>query len=241
MLLVMIVWFSDSCSNVLIEKSYVVSGDDCIAIKSGWDQYGIKIGIPTQHVIIRDFTCISPDSAGIALGSEMSGGIRDIRADGFTAINTQSGIRIKTAVGRGGFVKDIYAKNFIMNTMKYVFWMTGDYGSHPDPGYDPKALPIITNINYLHMLADNATMAGQLAGIDGDQFKDVCMSNVTIGLAKKTRKPVWNCTNIEGITSNVSPRPCALLPEKTGVECTFPTSRLPIEDLRLVTCAAPSQ
>ncbi|KAF9608347.1 hypothetical protein IFM89_009282, partial [Coptis chinensis] len=65
----------DSCSNVLIEDCYIVLGDDCISLKSGWDQYGIKVGIPTEHVIIRRLTCISPDSALIALGSEMSGGV----------------------------------------------------------------------------------------------------------------------------------------------------------------------
>ncbi|KAF9616154.1 hypothetical protein IFM89_028620 [Coptis chinensis] len=88
----------DSCSNVLIEDCYIVSGDDCISLKCGWDQYGIKVGIPTKHVIIRRLTCISPDSALIALGSEMSGGVHDIRIEDTVAINTQSGIRIKTTI-----------------------------------------------------------------------------------------------------------------------------------------------
>ncbi|KAB5560802.1 hypothetical protein DKX38_005759 [Salix brachista] len=127
---------------------FVVSGDDCIAVKSGWDEHGIKVGMPTQHLFIRRLTCISPDSATIALGSEMSGGIQDVRAEDITAIDTQSGIRIKTAVGRGGYVKDIFIRRMTVKTMKYVFWMTGYYGSHPDEGYDPKALPEIKGINY---------------------------------------------------------------------------------------------
>ncbi|CAJ1964808.1 unnamed protein product [Sphenostylis stenocarpa] len=57
----------------MIEDCYIVSGDDCIAVKSGWDEYGIRFGKPTQHLIIRRVTCISPDSATVALGSEMSG------------------------------------------------------------------------------------------------------------------------------------------------------------------------
>ncbi|XP_077229785.1 putative polygalacturonase [Tasmannia lanceolata] len=65
----------DSCTNVRIEDCYIVSGDDCVAIKSGWDEYEIAVGMPTQHVIIRRLTCTSPTSAVIALGSEMSGGI----------------------------------------------------------------------------------------------------------------------------------------------------------------------
>lgn len=217
-----------------------MSGDDCIAIKSGWDQYGIKFGMPTQHVIIRRLTCISPDSATIALGSEMSGGIRDVRAKDIVAINTESGIRIKTAPGRGAYVKDIFVKGMIMKTMKYVFWMTGDYNSHPDPGYDPKALPVIQGINYRDMVAENVTLPGQLHGIKGDPFTGICISNVHMGLSKKPKKIQWNCTDIAGITSNVTPVACDMLPEKEPViDCPFPTDRLPIEDVELKKCSVP--
>ncbi|CAL9065472.1 unnamed protein product [Musa banksii] len=68
----------DSSSNVRIEDCYIVSGDDCIAIKSGWDEYGIAFNMSSKHIVIRRLTCISPTSAVIALGSEMSGGIQDV-------------------------------------------------------------------------------------------------------------------------------------------------------------------
>lgn len=61
----------DSCTNIKIEDCFIVSGDDCIAVKSGWDEYGIAVGMPTNHLVIRRLTCIFPDSAVIALGSEM--------------------------------------------------------------------------------------------------------------------------------------------------------------------------
>ncbi|KAJ0681567.1 putative CTP synthase (glutamine hydrolyzing) [Helianthus annuus] len=53
------------------------------------------------------------------------------------------GVRIKTGVGRGGFVKDMYVKGFTMHTMKWAFWMMGNYGSHLDDKWDPNAIPII--------------------------------------------------------------------------------------------------
>ncbi|XP_057798593.1 probable polygalacturonase [Salvia miltiorrhiza] len=231
----------DSCTDTRILDSYVVSGDDCIAVKSGWDQYGIKYGMPTQRLSIKRFTCISPDSAVIALGSEMSGGIRDVRADEIYALNSQSGVRIKTGIGRGGYVKDIYVRNMNMNTMKYVFWMNGDYGSHPDPGYDPKALPEITNINYRDMVAKNVSIVGALAGIKGDPFTNICISNVTVELAakkmgeEKAKKLPWNCTDVGGVTSRVTPKACDLLPEKQ-VDCAYPTDTLPIDLLQLRKC-----
>ncbi|CAN1139991.1 Probable polygalacturonase [Linum perenne] len=128
---------TDSCPNTRIEDCFIVSGDDCVAVTSGWDEYGTAFGMPTKHLVIRRLTCISPFSDTIALGSEMSGVIEDVRAEDITAINTESGVRIKTAVGRGGYVKDIYVRRMTMKTMKWAFWMTGNYGSHPDNNYDP--------------------------------------------------------------------------------------------------------
>ncbi|RHN51466.1 putative pectin lyase/virulence factor [Medicago truncatula] len=67
-----------------------------------------------------------------------------------------------------------------LKTMKYVFWMTGSYGSHPDPSFDPKALPNITEINHSDVMADNVTYSEKLEGISNDPFTDVYISNVTI-------------------------------------------------------------
>ncbi|WJX14474.1 hypothetical protein P8452_04731 [Trifolium repens] len=236
----------DSSTNVRIEDNYIESGDDCIAIKSGWDEYGIKFGKPSEHIVIRRVTCISPKSAMIAIGSEMSGGVQDVRAEDLTAINTESAVRIKSAVGRGGFVKDIFVKGLNLNTMKYVFWMTGSYGEHPDKGFDPKALPNVTGINYKDVTAKNVTIAGKLEGISNDPFTGICISNATIEMVVKKdaaiemgelgKKLPWNCTDVSGVTSNVVPQPCELLPEKK-LDCPFPTDKLPIEDVQFKTCS----
>ncbi|CAN1254043.1 Probable polygalacturonase [Linum perenne] len=230
---------TDSCTNTRIEDCFIVSGDDCVAVKSGWDEYGTAFGMPTKHLVIRRLTCISPFSATIALGSEMSGGIEDVRAEDITAINTESGVRIKTAVGRGGYVKDIYVRRMTMKTMKWAFWMTGNYGSHPDNNYDPKAIPVIQNINYRDMVAENVTMAARLEGIGGDPFTGICISNVTIGLTEKPKKLQWNCTDIAGVTSGVTPKPCDLLPDQgqEKASCNFPEDTLAIEDIQVHACS----
>ncbi|PON97796.1 Glycoside hydrolase [Trema orientale] len=232
----------DSCTNTRIEDCYIVSGDDCVAVKSGWDQYGIAFGMPTKQLLIRRLTCISPFSAVIALGSEMSGGIQDVRAEDILAIGSESGVRIKTAAGRGGFVRDIYVRRMTMKTMKWAFWMTGNYGSHADSGYDPNALPEIRNVNYRDMVAENVTMAARLEGIPGDPFTGICISNVTIGLAAKPKKLQWNCTDVAGVSSGVVPQPCELLEEKTTTSsCEFPEDALPIDYVQLRTCSHPNK
>ncbi|KAJ6402320.1 hypothetical protein OIU84_014417 [Salix udensis] len=201
----------DSCTNVIIQDCYIVSGDDCIAVKSGLDQYGIKVGMPMKQLIIRRITCISPKSAAIALGSEMSGGIEDVRVEDITAINTESAVRVKTA-------------DLIRHTLMR--------------GYDPKALPEITNINYRDIVADNVTIPGKLEGLgEENPFTGICISNVTMTLAKKHGEPAWNCTAVSGVSSNVTPMPCAALPQK-NLECPFPEDTLPIEKVSLQTCSA---
>lgn len=216
-----------------------MSGDDCVAVKSGWDEYGIAYGMPTKQLVIRRLTCISPTSAVIALGSEMSGGIQDVRAEDILAINSESGVRIKTAVGRGGYVKDIYVRRMTMKTMKWAFWMTGNYGSHADNNFDPNALPVVQNINYRDMVAENVTIAANLEGISSAPFTGICISNVTIELAKKAKKVPWTCSDVAGISSGVTPMPCDLLqdqgPEKIEA-CTFPEDSLPIDDVKVQTC-----
>lgn len=227
----------DSCSQVLIQDSYVVSGDDCIAIKSGWDEYGIAVGIPSKEIAIKRFTCITPDSAAIALGSEMSGGIKDVRAEDVTVVSCKSGIRIKTAVGRGNYVKDIFVRGMTLKkTMKWVFWMGGDYSDHPDDQYDPKAIPMVDNINYSDIVAENAVMAGKLDGIENAPFTGICISNATIDVVP-SKLLIWNCTNVSGIASGVTPKPCpALSTVEEAPPCSFPENRLAIEDVQFRQC-----
>jgi len=205
----------DSCSYVRIEDCYVVSGDDIIAIKSGWDEYGISFGMPSQHIVIRRVVGISPTSAIIALGSEMSGGIQDVRAEDIQAIDSEAGIRIKSAPGRGGFVRDIFVNRMTMVNMKWAFTMTGSYGSrpHPDDKYDPNALPVVERISYSNIVATNVSVAGKLEGIAKAPYKDICLSNVTITMAKSKNDP-WNCTYIQGFSNAVYPQPCSLLEER---------------------------
>eukprot|EP00253_Pinus_taeda_P023049 PITA_23049 len=231
----------DSCSNVLIEDCYVVSGDDIIAIKSGWDQYGISVGIPSQHIVIRRLVGISPTSAVIAIGSEMSGGIQDVRAEDIHAINSEAGIRIKTVPGRGAFVRDIFVNGMTMVNMRWAFAMSGSYGSrpHPDDKFDPNAIPVVERISYSNIVATNVSVAGKLEGIAKAPFKDICLSNVTITVAKSKNDP-WNCTYIRGFSNAVSPQPCSLLqekPEAGNALCPSPQKLDTTEENKLQHCS----
>ncbi len=103
----------ESCKNVLIENCMFDVGDDAICIKSGKDEEGRKRGIATENVIIRNNT-VYKGHGGFVVGSEMSGGARNIFVYDCTFMGTDKGIRFKTTRGRGGVVENIYIKNINM-------------------------------------------------------------------------------------------------------------------------------
>jgi polygalacturonase len=103
----------ESCKNVLIEGSTFDVGDDGICIKSGRDEAGRKRRMPTENVIVRNNT-VYHAHGGFVIGSEMSGGAKNIYVDNNTFIGTDIGLRFKTTRGRGGIVENIFINNTYM-------------------------------------------------------------------------------------------------------------------------------
>ena len=95
----------DSCRGVRIIGSRIFSQDDCIAVKSGRDAYGRELGRPSEDIEIRD--SFFGSGLGVAIGSEMSGGVRHVRVSDCVFSNTFSLASIKAVRGRGGVVEDI--------------------------------------------------------------------------------------------------------------------------------------
>ncbi|HEX5651847.1 MAG TPA: glycoside hydrolase family 28 protein [Chitinophagaceae bacterium] len=103
----------ESCKNVLIENSVFDVGDDALCMKSGRDAEGRKRAMPTENVIIRGCT-VYASHGGFVIGSEMSGGARNIHVSNCTFIGSDIGLRFKTTRGRGGVVEDIFIRDIYM-------------------------------------------------------------------------------------------------------------------------------
>ena len=103
----------ESCKNVLIENSVFDVGDDGLCMKSGRDEAGRKRGMPVENVIIRDCK-VYHAHGGFVIGSEMSGGARNMWVSNCTFIGTDIGLRFKTTRGRGGVVENIFVNNIQM-------------------------------------------------------------------------------------------------------------------------------
>ena len=105
----------DSCSGVLIQDCVFRCGDDGVAIKSGLNAYGRAFARPCENVRVENVT-VEPEfdngsTNGVSIGSEMSGGVRNVTVDGLTVRRCAVGVYIKSMQGRGGAVEDVAFRN----------------------------------------------------------------------------------------------------------------------------------
>lgn len=181
----------DSCQNVTIIHSLIASQDDCIAVKSGRDEDGRKVGIPTENVRITNCTFLS--GFGVAMGSEMSGGIRNVLVQDCTFHNVYSIGSVKTPRGRGSIVENVLYDNCTLVNESTEHhdcrWFRGaiyidQFYSHDQ--IDPLTMelvnegtPIIRNITFRNCKA--RTIAGNavfIAGLPESPLQDIVLQNV---------------------------------------------------------------
>ena len=111
----------DSCRDVLIEHCDINTGDDAISLKSGRGLAALRLARPTENVVIKDCTLVSSMFAGIGFGTEMSGGIRNVRIENCTLSGHQNGIFIKSRNGRGGYFEDITGEHLtVLNSPTFL-------------------------------------------------------------------------------------------------------------------------
>ncbi|KAF7804885.1 putative polygalacturonase [Senna tora] len=197
----------DSSEHVCIDNSNISSGHDAIVLKSGWDEYGVSYGKATSSVHIRSVQLQSSTGAGLAYGSEMSGGISNVIAEKLHIFNSHVGIQVKTTKGRGGYVKDIFISDVKLENIYLGFSITGYLGSHPDDEYDPSALPVVRGITFNDVIGTNVTIAGNFSGLVDAPFTSICLSNVTFSISSES-SPSWFCSDVKGFSQEVLPMPC---------------------------------
>jgi len=117
----------ESSTHVVVEDSRFRTGDDSVVIKSGRDLDGRRIGRPSAYIMVRNNDMGGED--GIALGSEMSGGIHDVFFTDNTLRKGASAIRFKANLDRGGTVERIRVRNFTVEDFGTLFWFQLNYPS----------------------------------------------------------------------------------------------------------------
>jgi polygalacturonase len=179
----------DSSRYVLIEHCWFRTGDDSVVVKSGRDRDGREIGRPSENVVVRHNDMGGED--GIALGSEMSGGIRHVYFTDNVLRKGASAIRFKANLDRGGTVEHIRVRNFTVEAFENLFWFQLDY-----PGQLGGNFPS----TYRDIIFENFTVERAGTVFNGDApaaapLRDVTLRNVNIKQADRT----FVLKNVEGL------------------------------------------
>lgn len=187
----------ESCSRVLLLNSSFDVGDDAICLKSGKDKDGRERGIPSSDVLIDGCT-VYHGHGGFVIGSEMSGGCKDIVAKNCVFIGTDVGLRFKSTRGRGGVVENIYIDDIKMTDIPgeaLIFDLY--YGIKPGTPVAPvtEETPSFRNIFIKDVVCRSAGRAAFFNGLPEMPMKNVVIENSRFRAGKG-----FTLNNVDGLT-----------------------------------------
>jgi polygalacturonase len=187
----------DSCKHVRIEDCDIDTGDDCIAIKSGRGMEGYKAARATEDVMILGCTLGDSLFACIGIGSETSGGIRNVRIERckFTHAKTYA-IYIKSRIGRGAFIENIAARDLDVQTAPGGFLrlnLTGSGIQDPEPVPGDEGIPSTKNFSFSDVKVNcgdlvDATRTSEEKPVDGFSLTKVtgaCKKGIALANMKR--------------------------------------------------------
>ena len=182
----------DSCRLVHISDCYVSVGDDCITIKSGTEHERPDRYAPCRDITITNCT-LERGHGGVVIGSEMSGGVKNVVISNCVFIGTDRGIRIKSRRGRGGTIEDIRVSNLIMDGVLCPFTMNlyyhiGERGNVNVSDKNPRSVndgtPRLRRIHFSHITAREVKhAAGFLYGLAEMPLEDISLTDISISIS----------------------------------------------------------
>jgi len=182
----------DSCRLVRISDCYISVGDDCITLKSGTEHEHPDLYAPCRDITITNCT-LERGHGGVVIGSEMSGGVKNVVISNCVFIGTDRGIRIKSRRGRGGTIEDIRVSNLIMDGVLCPFTMNlyyhiGERGnlnvSDKNPRLVNDGTPRLRRIHFSHITAREVKhAAGFLYGLAEMPLEDISLSDISISIS----------------------------------------------------------
>ena len=231
-------WFSqngdgidlESCKNSLLYNCKFDVGDDAMCMKSGKDKEGRDRGVPTENVVIQD-CIVYHGHGGFTIGSEMSGGVKNIKIDNCNFIGTDIGLRFKSTRGRGGVVENIFISNIFMKdipTDALSFNMYyGGFAPTEDASAEEKSkaaqavpvteeTPIFRNIFMDNIYCNGAKDAIVLQGLPEMPIAGIQIKNVTMTAQRGIS--IYDADGIKIINSKISsPSPLVKVNQSSNV------------------------
>jgi polygalacturonase len=161
----------ESSRDVLIEDCVFDTGDDCIAIKSGRDDDGRRVGVPSENIIIRNST-MKDGHGGVVIGSEISGGCRNVFVENcqMDSPNLDRALRFKSNALRGGVIENVFMRDVKVGrvaeavlTIDFLY-DTGDKGPHK---------PVLRNVSLERVTSASSPRVMWVVGFPGVTIEDV--------------------------------------------------------------------
>jgi polygalacturonase len=173
----------ESCKDVLIRNCSFDTGDDCIAIKSGRNNDGRRINVPSENIIIQH--CRFKDGhGGITIGSEESGGVKDVYAEDceMDSPHLDTALRVKANAMRGGVIEGFFARRINVGQVRKA---AIEVNLLYEEGAQGEYLPEVRNIEIDSLIVDRCTRALSLIGLKKAVIRDVLLTNSEFASAAK--------------------------------------------------------
>src|SRR5215470_13697993 len=165
----------ESCRDVLIERCTFDTGDDCIALKSGRNDDGRRVGVPVENVIVRECT-MKDGHGGVVIGSEISGGARNVFAERcrMDSPRLDRALRIKTNSVRGGVIERVFMRDVTVGQVAEAvvavdfFYEEGDTGKYP---------PVVRDVELRNVTSRKSNYSLLLRGYPHAPISDVRLTD----------------------------------------------------------------
>jgi polygalacturonase len=215
----------DSCNDVCVENCTISCNDDSVCVKAGRDADGLRVNRVCENITIRNCELLA--GSGITLGSETSGGIRNVKVENIKYNGTHFGFRIKSAKNRGGVLEDISVKHLSMKNVRVAFsfmlnWHSKySYCEIPE-GYEgeipkhwhtllqkvseEKGMPLVRNISISDVEVsydesyEGITRAFEMEAYEGFPFENISFENTKLSVrefGKVSHMNGWKLNNVE--------------------------------------------
>lgn len=183
----------DSGNQIHITGCYIDVNDDCISIKSGKDEDGLRVNKPSENILIEKCT-FGYGHGGVAMGSETSGGIRNILVKNCIAeADNWAPIRFKTQPSRSGVVENITYQNIILKNTRKAFEFNMAWRMvNPKPA--AHVLPVVKNVKLINV-SGNVKAVGDMHGLPNSPINGVTFQNCSLTAEKALT--VQNVINID--------------------------------------------
>lgn len=205
----------DSSKKVVIRKCYIDVNDDCISIKSGKDEDGLRVNRPSEDIVVERCT-FGYGHGGVAMGSETSGGIRNVLINNCIAEKGNwAPIRFKSQPSRGGVVENIVYKNFTLKQTKKAVEFNMAWRMVPPVKPAAKILPVVRNVQLINVTG-TVEAIGDMHGLPGSPIQGILFKNCRLTAEKGLLIEYANGIDLSGLKATV----------KTGEAITLKDARV---------------